>query len=89
MIEEGQATGELGVTCTVQIDAHLNPGFQSVALDRCDAFRHANPAGCDEVGEMAAILQKTMWVPTQNCSHRRAVLPCIKDSCLLYTSRCV
>jgi hypothetical protein len=34
----------LGITRAVEIDPNLNPGFQSVALDRRDACRHpGNP----------------------------------------------
>ena len=47
VVEEGQPGGELGVARAIQIDARPNPGFQSVALDRCDACRHNDDCFCD------------------------------------------
>ncbi len=41
VVEKRQATSKFGVSSTVQIDLNLNPGFQGIALDCCDACRHA------------------------------------------------
>ena len=42
VVEKRQSGGKLGITRAVEIDPNLNPGFQSVALDRRDACRHEN-----------------------------------------------
>jgi len=42
VIEKRKTAGELGVSGAIQIDVRLNSGLQGIALNRCDACRHAN-----------------------------------------------